>query len=166
MNRIRELRKQRKLTQKELAKHLQIADSTLSYWEMGKYEPDYAALRKLSGFFHVSIDYILGGDYAQWIPADASMPYAAIAKPSLADAAAIVSDNTVSYNTKDDCEDATHPPPAAFHSDTLGDASSADIKKAAFDRSEFEGLTHEEMEKLAEYAVFLKMLREKKAAKQ
>jgi len=40
MNRIRELHKQMDMTQIELAKHLQIANSTLSYWEMGKYEPD------------------------------------------------------------------------------------------------------------------------------
>ena len=66
MNRIRELRKQRKMTQKELSKHLQIADSTLSYWEQGKYEPDINALKELSRFFHVSIDYILGGDMSEW----------------------------------------------------------------------------------------------------
>ena len=60
MNRIRELRKQKKITQRELAKHLQIADSTLSYWEQGKYEPDIHALRHLSKFFNVSIDYIIG----------------------------------------------------------------------------------------------------------
>jgi len=49
-----------------LAKHLQIADSTLSYWEMGKYEPDSEALLKLSRFFKVPIDYILGGDFEKW----------------------------------------------------------------------------------------------------
>jgi len=66
VNRIRELRKQKKLTQKELAKHLKIADSTLSYWEMGKYEPDNESLRKLSRFFLVPIDYILGGGITEW----------------------------------------------------------------------------------------------------
>ena len=66
MNRIRELRKQMDMTQKELAKHLKIADSTLSYWEMGKYEPDSDALIKLSRFFKVPIDYILGGDFTKW----------------------------------------------------------------------------------------------------
>ena len=63
MNRIRELRKQMNMTQRELAKYLQIADSTLSYWEMGRYEPDNEALMKLSRFFQVSIDYILGGSF-------------------------------------------------------------------------------------------------------
>jgi len=54
------------ITQKELAGHLKIADSTLSYWEMGKYEPDSDALMKLSRFFKVPIDYILGGDFTKW----------------------------------------------------------------------------------------------------
>jgi len=75
MNRIRELRKQMDMTQKELAKHLQIADSTLSYWEMGKYEPDTDALMKLSRFFKVPIDYILGGDFASWNVSEKHVPY-------------------------------------------------------------------------------------------
>ncbi|MCL2820959.1 MAG: helix-turn-helix domain-containing protein [Oscillospiraceae bacterium] len=66
MNRIRELRKKKDLTQKGLAKHLKVADSTLSYWEMGKYEPDNKALKMLSEFFQVPIDYILGGDFTKW----------------------------------------------------------------------------------------------------
>ena len=75
MNRIRELRKQMDMTQKELAKHLQIADSTLSYWEMGKYEPDNEALMKLSRFFKVPIDHILGGDFVKWDIYGSSMSY-------------------------------------------------------------------------------------------
>ena len=75
MNRIRELRKQMDMTQKELAKHLQIADSTLSYWEMGKYEPDNDALMKLSRFFKVPIDYILGGDFTKWDINESSVQY-------------------------------------------------------------------------------------------
>jgi len=59
-NKIRELRKQKNVTQKELASFLQIADSTLSYWEMGKYEPDNESLKKLSNYFSVPIDFLLG----------------------------------------------------------------------------------------------------------
>jgi transcriptional regulator with XRE-family HTH domain len=75
MNRIRELRKQKDMTQKELAKLLQIADSTLSYWEIGKYEPDIKALIKLSRFFEVSIDYILGSDLTRWDLDTSAKPY-------------------------------------------------------------------------------------------
>ncbi|MCL2366532.1 MAG: helix-turn-helix domain-containing protein [Oscillospiraceae bacterium] len=66
MNRIKELRKKHGMTQKELATQLQIADSTLSYWEMGKYEPDNETLIELSRFFNVPIDYILDGDFIRW----------------------------------------------------------------------------------------------------
>jgi len=63
------------MTQKELAEHLQIADSTLSYWEMGKYEPDNEALMKLSRFFKVPIDYILDGDFTSWNISEKHVPY-------------------------------------------------------------------------------------------
>jgi len=78
MNRIRELRKQMDMTQKELAKQLQIADSTLSYWEMGKYEPDTNALMKLSRFFNVPIDYILDGDFTSWSVSEKQVPYQSV----------------------------------------------------------------------------------------
>jgi len=39
---------------------LNIAESTLSYWEQGKHEPDQKNLFRLSDFFDVSIDYLLG----------------------------------------------------------------------------------------------------------
>lgn len=60
MNKIKELRKSSKLTQKELAQYLKISDSTLSYWERGDYEPDNNSLIALASFFDVSIDYLLG----------------------------------------------------------------------------------------------------------
>jgi len=75
MNRIRELRKQMGMTQKELAKLLKIADSTLSYWEMEKYEPDTDALMQLSRFFKVPIDYILGGDFTSWNVSEKHVSY-------------------------------------------------------------------------------------------
>lgn len=40
MNRIKELRIKRGLTQSELAQMLNIAQNTLSYWETGKTEPN------------------------------------------------------------------------------------------------------------------------------
>lgn len=60
MNRIKELRVKNALTQVELAKKLNIAQNTLSYWESGKTEPNGEALAKLSAIFDVSIDYLLG----------------------------------------------------------------------------------------------------------
>jgi len=134
MNRIRELRKHMKLTQKELATHLQIADSTLSYWEMGKYEPDREALMKLSRFFKVPIDYILSGDFAKWdIDVDRTQKLHDGAS-RFGESVMFVSEHMVEYGLQ----------------------SGQD----AFDRTEFKGLTLKEIDLLAEYALFIKSRRE------
>lgn len=61
-NRLKLLRKERGLLQKDIAEHLNIAVSTYSYWENGKFEPDQESLSKLADFFGVSADYLLGRD--------------------------------------------------------------------------------------------------------
>jgi len=75
---------------------------------------------KLSGFFQVSIDYILGSDFG------------------LTGSGMSVSESKAEY--------------------TIKDPSNA---QAAFRRIEFEGLTQEELDLLAEYAVFIKSRRKK-----
>lgn len=60
MNKLKELRKKQKLYQKDVAKFLDIAISTYSYWESGKFEPDNDSLLKLASFYNVSTDYLLG----------------------------------------------------------------------------------------------------------
>lgn len=59
-NRLKELRISKKLRQKDIAEMLNVAVSTYSYWENGKYEIDFENLFVLSKFYSVSIDYILG----------------------------------------------------------------------------------------------------------
>jgi len=59
MNRIKELRNKKGISQAKLAEYLQIAQNTLSYWEQGKYEPDQSTLKKIADFFDVSVDYLL-----------------------------------------------------------------------------------------------------------
>ena len=59
MNRIRELRKRKGLTQTQLACQMKVSQGTLSYWERGDYEPDFNALRWMADFFQVSLDYLL-----------------------------------------------------------------------------------------------------------
>lgn len=59
-NRIRELRKERKLTMKQLGDALGLAESTISQYENEKRIPDIKTWAKLSDFFHVSTDYLLG----------------------------------------------------------------------------------------------------------
>lgn len=58
--RLKELRKEKNLTQKELASHLGYNQSMISFWEKGINEPSETAIRKTALFFNVSADYLLG----------------------------------------------------------------------------------------------------------
>jgi len=58
--RLRQIRKEKGLTQAEVAKLLSIGESTVSFYESGKRQPDYETLIRLSETLHVSIDYLLG----------------------------------------------------------------------------------------------------------
>lgn len=64
MNRIKELRQSRKLRQSDLAAKLKVSQATLSNWESGRYEPDFEALKTMSDYFQVSVDYLLGHNEA------------------------------------------------------------------------------------------------------
>lgn len=57
--RLRELREERGLTQSSLAKELLIDQRSLSFYEIGKYEPNLDTLKRMSYFFNVSTDYLL-----------------------------------------------------------------------------------------------------------
>lgn len=59
MSTFKTLRKEKGLTQTELAKLLKIDQTTVSKWELGKALPDTALLIKLAEFFDVSIDFLL-----------------------------------------------------------------------------------------------------------
>lgn len=61
MLRLRELRKKRGLTMKELGSIMGVAESTISQYETEKRQLDYEMLLKMSSFFDVSVDYILTG---------------------------------------------------------------------------------------------------------
>ena len=60
MNRIKELREDRDLRQSDVAAATGIDQRTLSNYETGKTNPDSFAIIKLSEFFGVSCDYLLG----------------------------------------------------------------------------------------------------------
>lgn len=57
---LRQLRKERKITQKELSNILGIAQTTYAGYETGRYEPDFKILVVIADFFKVSTDYLLG----------------------------------------------------------------------------------------------------------
>lgn len=57
---LRNLREDRDLSQKEIANHLQIHQTTYSDYELGKLNIPIATLHKLADYYNVSIDYLLG----------------------------------------------------------------------------------------------------------
>lgn len=64
VNRIREARKRKGLTMKELGNRLGLAESTISQYETGKREPDNETLLKIGEILGVSVGYLLGEDIA------------------------------------------------------------------------------------------------------
>ena len=58
--RIKELRQNKCLSQMQLANKLNISQSAIATWELGKTEPTASALISLSKFFGETTDYILG----------------------------------------------------------------------------------------------------------
>lgn len=58
--RVKELRKERKKTQTEMAKFLGITPRAYQYYEGAEHYTDVPGLIKLADFFEVSTDYLLG----------------------------------------------------------------------------------------------------------
>lgn len=59
-SRIARLREEKELSQLELAKMLNISNTTLSQYESGKRVPSDEIKKQMADFFDVSIDYLLG----------------------------------------------------------------------------------------------------------
>lgn len=57
-----DLRKEKRMTQKEVADKMNISDKTVSKWERGLGCPDVSLLSELSNIFDVNIEKILQGD--------------------------------------------------------------------------------------------------------
>lgn len=58
--RIKDLRMENGLTQKQLAVKLETTNSAVCDWEKGRTQPDLETLAKIARFFSVSADYLLG----------------------------------------------------------------------------------------------------------
>ena len=54
---LKELRKNRKITQQTVADRFGVTRGTVSNWELGRREPDLQTLEKLAAFYGVSLDY-------------------------------------------------------------------------------------------------------------
>ena len=58
--RLKELRKERKISQLKLALDLNMNQNTISRYENMEREADYKTLIKFADYFNVSLDYLLG----------------------------------------------------------------------------------------------------------
>ena len=56
-------RKKNKLTQNDVAYHLNVVRSTYTNWEAGRSEPDIATLIKICDLYNISIDNLVGREY-------------------------------------------------------------------------------------------------------
>lgn len=60
MNRIKELRQKRNITQIRLSTEIEVSQETISAYENGKAEPRLDNLIKIADFLNTSTDYLLG----------------------------------------------------------------------------------------------------------
>jgi len=139
---------------------------------MGRYEPDNEALLKMSRFFQVPIDYILGGDFTRWDIDGSRVSSTNVRMTQITGPGISVSEPKAAYcvnGRNENCIDA-----AATDSkigttvglsipDTSQSANSFNTTYAqtAFDRVEFDDLTQAEVDLLAEYSLFIKSRRKK-----
>ena len=62
VERLKSLRKSKKVSQKDFAQALKVSQQTVASWEVGRTEPSNIALKDIADFFNVTTDYLLGRD--------------------------------------------------------------------------------------------------------
>lgn len=77
-NRLYQLRKQKGLSQEELANRLNVSRQTVSKWEVGDSTPDMEKLIAMSDLFDVSLDNLVMGKEEAQIPAAGKSEFAAV----------------------------------------------------------------------------------------
>ncbi len=68
MNRIKELRLEKRLLQSDVAKYIGKSERIVGFYEKGERDPNTDTLLKLSELFDVSVDYILGKSKVKNMP--------------------------------------------------------------------------------------------------
>lgn len=61
MKGLKEIRKERKLSQMKVAMDLNVSREALLHYENDKREPRIELLNKMSAYFNVSVDYLING---------------------------------------------------------------------------------------------------------
>ncbi|WP_333604348.1 helix-turn-helix transcriptional regulator [Lactobacillus acetotolerans] len=57
--RLKEVRKAKKLSQRDLAQALSVSQQTIGSWEVGRSEPNTELLQRIANYFNVTVDYLL-----------------------------------------------------------------------------------------------------------
>ena len=65
--RIKTLREDKKMTQKELAQLLNVKQTAVSYWETGKREPDLDTIKAICTIFEVTYNKLLDDNWENYI---------------------------------------------------------------------------------------------------
>lgn len=65
---LKHLREERRISQQKLALDLNISQASISKYEKGLAEPDIPMLCTISGYFHVSVDYLIGRTTVRTLP--------------------------------------------------------------------------------------------------
>jgi len=60
MKRLKELRQEKELLQKDIAKIINVSAKAISQYERGERQPDFQTLKKMCDFFGVTADFLLG----------------------------------------------------------------------------------------------------------
>lgn len=60
--RLKQIRVEKKVTQKELADYLSVSQNAVFNWENGKREPSIDTISKIANYFQISPSYLMGWD--------------------------------------------------------------------------------------------------------
>ncbi|NLD46107.1 MAG: helix-turn-helix transcriptional regulator [Clostridiaceae bacterium] len=58
--RLKQLREDKQVLQKDVAKHIGVSERVYGFYEAGRFPKDEEVLKKLSQYFNVSVDYLVG----------------------------------------------------------------------------------------------------------
>ena len=58
-DKLKNLRKRKNITQKDIADYLGVSPSAIGLYEQNRREPDLETVKKIADFFNVSVDYLL-----------------------------------------------------------------------------------------------------------
>ncbi|WP_051197982.1 helix-turn-helix domain-containing protein [Butyrivibrio sp. MB2005] len=99
------LRKQKGITQNELAQYLFVAPQTISKWESGNGSPDISLIPKIANLFEVSLDYLFDMTDAQRVK-DMVLKYSVLKDDHSFDAASSVIESMLCDSEYDEIEKA------------------------------------------------------------